>query len=205
MVVGVQVAHAHRPMLVAYIKPHYRAATVQGLSQHACRRLSVRANVNNEFLDRIKKDAREISKDLKKNVENVKTTASTVAKGVKGAGQVLRGTASEVAAQVKEHATNFTQLKNDMESSASSYMDPHSLKEAKEVLKDKIMEMEPKLDNLIDNLPSNRQNLARTIKNTVVSNMQALDAVLDHTVGEAPPPAKESPPKGLAPPAAKEA
>eukprot|EP00884_Botryococcus_braunii_P014792 jgi/Botrbrau1/23313/Bobra.0102s0051.1 len=215
MVVGAEVSYSHsavfrgplprfcRPVLAAYIKPHNREGTVQGPSQRSCRRLSVRANANNEFLDRLKRDVNEISKDVKKNVQNVKSTADTVAKGVKDASQVLRGTASEVVAQVKDHATDLTQLKNDMESSVTSYMDPHSLKEAKELLKDRIKDMEPKVDNMIDSLPTNRQDLARTIKKAVVTNMQALDKVLDHTVGEDPAPSKDSPPKSLAPPTPK--
>eukprot|EP00884_Botryococcus_braunii_P014793 jgi/Botrbrau1/23314/Bobra.0102s0051.2 len=89
-------------------------------------------------------------------------------------------------------------------------------KEAKELLKDRIKDMEPKVDNMIDSLPTNRQDLARTIKKAVVTNgsgtelalwgwlqMQALDKVLDHTVGEDPAPSKDSPPKSLAPPTPK--
>jgi hypothetical protein len=51
----------------------------------------------------------------------------TVAKGVKDAGQVLRGTAAEVAGQVKDHSKDLQQLRKDMESTVTSYVDPQSM------------------------------------------------------------------------------
>lgn len=51
----------------------------------------------------------------------------TVAKGVKEAGQVLRGTATEVVGQVKEHGQDLQHLRQDLESTVTSYMDPASL------------------------------------------------------------------------------